>query len=93
LIAAARITPAYISYFASSGSVANDVCYWGEMTFLPHALRLFSIRSVTAHISFAATISNLQDRKQAAEATRMEVLRMSGLSKQNNQQSPSKMGA
>jgi len=92
LAAATPITPAYISYAASSGSVANDICFWGEMTFLPHALKLFAIRSVTTHIRFGATISHLQDRKQAAEVTRMEVLRMAGLP-QKREESPSRMGA
>jgi 1-acyl-sn-glycerol-3-phosphate acyltransferase len=93
LMAGAAITPAYISYTASSGSVANDVYYWGEMTFVPHALKLFSIRAVTARISFGGTLRNLQDRKQAAELTRIEVLRMAGLAGAEKQEPASKMGA
>ena len=75
----ARITPAWINFQASSGSVANDVCFWGEAALIPHVLRLFSIRSVSAKIHFAATMTEFQDRKQAADATRAEVLRMAGL--------------
>src|SRR3954469_17646122 len=66
LAAGAAITPVYISYAVSSGSVSNDVCYGGEMTFVPHALKLFSIKSVTARVTFGFTLRNLQDRKQAA---------------------------
>ena len=75
----ATITPAWIGYEASSGSVANDICYWGEMTLVPHLFRMFAIRSIAAHIRFGTPLRNLQDRKQAAEVTRMEVLRLAGL--------------
>lgn len=93
LAARATITPVYISYAVSSGSVSNDVCYWGEMTFVPHALKLFSIKSVTARITFGPTLRKLQDRKQAAEATRTEVLRMAGLAGPAAEKAPSKMDA
>jgi 1-acyl-sn-glycerol-3-phosphate acyltransferase len=93
LAAGAAITPAYISYVASSGSVANDVCYWGEMTFLPHAAKLFSIRAVTARINFGPAIRDLEDRKQAAEVTRAEVLRLAGLPARESQLPTGKMGA
>src|SRR5207253_7310727 len=78
MTARAPITPTYIGYVVSSGSVANDVAYWGEMTFFPHALKLFSIKSVSVNIKFGPTMGNLQDRKQAADATRTEVLRLAG---------------
>jgi 1-acyl-sn-glycerol-3-phosphate acyltransferase len=93
LTVGAPITPVYLSYTASSGSVANDVCYWGEMTFVPHALKLFSIRSVTARIIFGPTLRNLRDRKQTADLTRAEVVRMSGLADATTQEPASKMGA
>lgn len=91
LVAGAAVTPAFISYTVSNGSVANDVCFWGEMTFLPHVLRLFSIRAVTARIRFGPMLRNLQDRKQAAELTRMEVLRMAGLRATEAEEPTSKM--
>ncbi len=61
------------------------------MTFLPHVLRFFSISSVTAHISFGAPITDLKDRKQAADATRTEVLRLGSL--EEAKEPASKMGA
>jgi len=93
LAAGAPITPVFISYEASSGSVAKDVCYWGEMKFVTHALKLFSIESVTARIIFGPTLRNLRDRKQAADVTRAEVLRMSRLADAKSQEPASKMGA
>ncbi len=93
LAAGAPITPVFISYEASSGSVANDVCYWGEMKFAPHALKLFSIESVTARIIFGPTLRNLRDRKQAADVPRAEVLRISRPADAKSQEPTSKMGA
>jgi 1-acyl-sn-glycerol-3-phosphate acyltransferase len=93
LAAEAMITPAYISYTASSGSVANDVCFWGEVSFLPHACKLFTIERVTARISFGPTLRNLRDRKQAAEVTRAEVLRLAEAQAMESEVPTSKMGA
>jgi 1-acyl-sn-glycerol-3-phosphate acyltransferase len=89
--AGAQIIPTYIGYAVSSGSVANNVAYWGEMTFFPHALKLFSIASISVNIQFGPTMSNLQDRKQAADATRSEVLRLAGISSEKSD--PSKISA
>jgi 1-acyl-sn-glycerol-3-phosphate acyltransferase len=75
----AAITPAWLGYEASSGSVANDVCYWGDMTLVPHLFRMFAIRSITAHVRFGSPMRGMRDRKQAADATRAEVVRMAGL--------------
>ena len=88
----ARVTPAWINFQASSGSVANDVCFWGEAPLIPHVLKLFSIRSVSAKIHFAPTMREFQDRKQAADATRAEVMRMAGLTMEA-QEPASKMDA
>ena len=72
----AAITPAWIGFEASSGSVANDICYWGDMTLVPHLFRMLAIREITAHIRFGVAMRDLRDRKQAAEATRDEVVRL-----------------
>jgi len=73
----ATITPAWIGYEVSSGSVANDVCYWGEMTLVPHLFRMFAIHTIVANINFGTAMRGMQDRKQTAEATRNEVIRLS----------------
>ena len=93
LTADAMITPAYVSYTASSGSVANDVCFWGDATFFPHALRFFAIKKVTARIRFGATLRNIQDRKQAAELTRTEVVRLADAHASESEEPASKIGA
>jgi 1-acyl-sn-glycerol-3-phosphate acyltransferase len=71
------ITPAYISSQVSEGSVEEDVCFWGDMSFLPHLLRLLSLPEVKARVRFSAESLRFDDRKQAAEVTREHVLALS----------------
>jgi 1-acyl-sn-glycerol-3-phosphate acyltransferase len=73
----APITAAYLAYEVSDGSVARDVCYWGNMRFPTHILRLFAIRHVQAHVRFSPTANTFNDRKIAAAATRSEVISLS----------------
>ncbi len=62
------ITVAHIGYQVSSGSVENEVCYWGEMTFLPHVLGLLAKKWTAARIQFGAP-ARFDDRRQAAAET------------------------
>src|SRR5690349_17922468 len=73
------ITPAYLSYEVSNGSAANDVCYWGGMSFGAHILRLFAIREVRVSVRFAPTSHVFDDRKMAAATTHAEVVVLSGM--------------
>jgi lyso-ornithine lipid O-acyltransferase len=87
----AAVTPTWIGYEVSSGSVADDICYWGDMTLVPHLFRLFAIRKVIANIRFGKAINGMQDRKLAAEITRREVVRLGSFAPAEER--PSKMGA
>jgi len=49
------LTPAAVSYDLADGSPAEEVCYWGEMTLLPHLLNLFTKRRISAQIAFGAS--------------------------------------
>jgi len=62
------LTPAAISYDLADGSAAEEVCYWGEMTLLPHLLDLFAKRWIEGEIAFgiAATAPPDGSRKQLA---------------------------
>ena len=75
------ITPAHLRYEVSDGSPETDVCYWGEMTFFPHLLRLLSRRGVRATIRFAPKASKFDDRKAAAQETREMVLDLGQLAR------------
>jgi 1-acyl-sn-glycerol-3-phosphate acyltransferase len=62
------LTPAAISYDLADGSPAGEVCYWGEMTLLPHLLHLFTKRRIEAEIAFGVPAPAPPDgsRKQLA---------------------------
>src|SRR3954454_6979285 len=68
------ITPAYIKYSVSEGSVEQDVCYWGDMTFLPHLLRAVQLPHIDVVVRFTPEPFLFDDRKQAAEVTREQVV-------------------
>jgi 1-acyl-sn-glycerol-3-phosphate acyltransferase len=70
------VTAAYLSYEVDGGNVAEDVAYWGAMTFFPHLLRLLSLREIRATIRFPDAPQVFADRKIAAQETRVEVLRL-----------------
>lgn len=46
------VAPAAIRYHLDHGSVPDEVCYWRDMTLLPHLLNLFAKRAVGAMITF-----------------------------------------
>ena len=75
---AMNVTPAHIRYAVESGTVENDVCYWGEMTLVPHLFKLLSKRKITGCICFSSHPEIYRDRKKAAMSTREEILRMKG---------------
>ena len=67
------ITPAAISYHATSGDQKNDVCYWGDHTFATHLFRLAKIQNLTAHLTIGSAPPLPADRKAAARALHAEV--------------------
>ena len=67
------ITPAYLSYSVSAGKVSDDVCFWGEMAFLPHMVRILSKKWIAADVQFGQP-SRYADRKDAAVETNRRVL-------------------
>ena len=70
------ITPAAISYEAPTGDLKNDVCYWGDHTFLTHIIRLAKIRELTAHLTIGSAPPLSEDRKVAARTLHSEVSRL-----------------
>jgi 1-acyl-sn-glycerol-3-phosphate acyltransferase len=70
------ITPAYLHYEAADGNVAQDVCYWGDMTFFPHLFRLLGLRHVETYVRFGDPQGGFTDRKQAAKEMHDRVLEL-----------------
>ena len=46
------IAAAGIDYQLSDGSVADEVCYWRDMTLAPHLLNLFGKKSIESTVAF-----------------------------------------
>lgn len=81
-VTATPVTAAHISYElpAGDGDPVTDVCYWGEMTLVPHLLKLLTKTGVRATLVFAQTSKVFQERKQAAFETQLEVARLGNAS-------------
>lgn len=71
------LTPALIHYSPlADGSVAQDICFWGEMTALPHAMNLFSKRRIECHLRFDPPLPHDGDRKRMAKLAYQRVIAM-----------------
>jgi 1-acyl-sn-glycerol-3-phosphate acyltransferase len=66
----------HIAYAIAEGSVENDVCYWGDMTFFPHAMRMLTRPRVTASVRFSRFQAGNADRKDLARQLHVEVMRL-----------------
>jgi 1-acyl-sn-glycerol-3-phosphate acyltransferase len=58
------------------GSVANDVCWWGDMFLGPHVWRLLGLRGVRARVKFGEEIVTRRDRFELSEGARAAVAEM-----------------
>jgi 1-acyl-sn-glycerol-3-phosphate acyltransferase len=67
---------AHIAYFLRGGSVENDVCYWGDMTLLPHLIKLLSQSRIQARVRFSQVAVPAADRKELARQLHAEVRRL-----------------
>jgi len=65
-----------VGYSMTGGVVSNDVCYWGDMTLLPHFVNLLKKPFVQGHVSFAEIHPPAADRKALAKQLHAEVARL-----------------
>ncbi|MFO1513728.1 MAG: lysophospholipid acyltransferase family protein [Verrucomicrobiota bacterium] len=65
-----------ITYSVVDGAVDKDICYWGDMTFLPHLVNLMTKRQIRARVYFAPVAQPTSDRKQLARQLHAEVARL-----------------
>jgi 1-acyl-sn-glycerol-3-phosphate acyltransferase len=70
------IAAASIDYALDEGSVADEVCYWRDMTLLPHLLNLFFKREIRAKYSFSPAQVRNGNRKEIARELRDEIISM-----------------
>jgi 1-acyl-sn-glycerol-3-phosphate acyltransferase len=65
-----------IRYALDDGDVAEEVCYWKDMTLVPHLINLLSKRQVRASVRFTQLREGSADRKQLARQLHAEVVRL-----------------
>lgn len=70
------VAVACVRYSLSDGLAREDVCYWGDMTFVPHLLNLLTKRRIRAHVTFAPVDGGRTSRKELARHLHTEVDRM-----------------
>lgn len=68
------ITAAWIHYDLADGDARQEVCYWGNHRFLPHALNLLGKKSVRATVRFGQFQRATNDRKELAKYLHAAVL-------------------
>jgi len=66
----------FLRYRLEDGDVAEDVCYWRDMTFVPHLLNLFTKRRVEAKVLFHRPPPMSLNRKELAVRLRDEILEL-----------------
>jgi 1-acyl-sn-glycerol-3-phosphate acyltransferase len=64
---------ALIDYEVTEGVTSREVCYWGDMTLLPHLINLLSKRGVRASVSLKTVAPSLTSRKALARQLHAQV--------------------
>lgn len=70
------VTPCAISYTMKDGSVADEICYWGDDVFGPHLFNFLGKLGVSARIQFGKSHAASSDRKVLARSLHAEVLEL-----------------
>lgn len=70
------LTAGLIGYELEDGDVAEEVCYWKDMTFFPHLLNLLAKRGVKASVRFTELREGSADRKELARELHAELVRL-----------------
>jgi hypothetical protein len=70
------VAAAAIEYALDDGSVSDEICYWRDMTLLPHLLNLFCKREIRSKCSFSLPKIRAGNRKEIACELRDEIVSM-----------------
>jgi len=70
------LTAGLIAYELADGNVSEEVCYWKDMTLVPHLLNFLSKRTIQAFVHFTEAPHETTDRKVLARQLHSEVIRL-----------------
>lgn len=73
---ARALTAGLIAYELTDGDVSEEVCYWKDMTLVPHLINLLSKRAIRVSVRFAELHQGSSNRKELAKQLRLEVLKL-----------------
>jgi 1-acyl-sn-glycerol-3-phosphate acyltransferase len=65
-----------IRYELDDGDVSEEVCYWKDMTLVPHLINLLGKRTIRASVHFTQLREGSTNRKELARQLHSEVLRL-----------------
>src|SRR5262245_13416247 len=68
------IAAASIEYALDDGSVGEEICYWRDMTLVPHLLNLLCKREIRANYAFSPASVRAGNRKEIARELRDEIV-------------------
>jgi len=66
----------FIRYELDDGDAGEEICYWKDMTLLPHLINLLSKSAPRAFVRFSQFQQSTTDRKELARQLHSEVLRL-----------------
>jgi 1-acyl-sn-glycerol-3-phosphate acyltransferase len=65
-----------IQYKIDDGDVGEEICYWKDMTLVPHLINLLSKKKIYASVRFTQIREGSPDRKELARQLHSEILRL-----------------
>src|SRR5262245_3069572 len=68
------LTAGLIAYELVDGDASEEVCYWKDMTLVPHLVNLLSKRAISASVAFTELRHGSRNRKELARQLHSEVL-------------------
>jgi 1-acyl-sn-glycerol-3-phosphate acyltransferase len=73
-----EISVSWLHYELEDGNAREEVCYWGNHSFVPHILNLFGKKKIHATIRFGKFQHATDDRKQLALQLHDAVMQLKG---------------
>lgn len=71
-----RVGIGRVEYELPDGDAGLDVCYWGNMTLVPHVLKLLTRAQVNAALTFVTVPNEASNRKELAEQLREAISKL-----------------
>ena len=70
------VSPTWIGYTVENGSVEQEICFWGDMSFGSHLLNLLCKKGIQANVVYRPALPPGLNRKEMTAELRKEILRV-----------------